>query len=312
MSTIENNMPIWKAYKIIFRLLLPLHIGYKKMENIQYTRRYIPAKTIWGALTAAIAKKQNNRKYSEIGKTLKSNLRFSYFYLSEKSDGSKPLIPNYSESELKFDGYSIVEFERRFLDSYASTAVLPIYNSAEEESLHEIEILANHVKEEPEIQVFLVGYIFERQNANIPYSWQDALNLIQIGGERKYGFGRLKLISFQPVSATTKLFDVFEFELNEADPKIKLLSNHPFPGHVAISQKNSASNKKNEDKFEKINGENEVLVFRETSQGSRFGYNISNAIITYSPGCTNFVGELKISENLIFEFYEYSDSTWKS
>ena len=77
MSASEKTTPIWNVYKIIFRLLSPLHIGYKKMENIQYTRRYVPAKTIWGALTVAIAKTQENRDYKEIWERIKKNFRFS-------------------------------------------------------------------------------------------------------------------------------------------------------------------------------------------------------------------------------------------
>jgi len=305
MKTSEKNTQIWNVYKIVFQLRSPLHFGYKKMENIQYTRRYVPAKTIWGALTAAIAKQQDKRDYKKIGDSIKSDLRFSYFFLSENGEGIDSLIPNYTTNELKFGGYSKVEFERRFLDSYASTAVLPVYNSAEEESLHEIEILTHYNKETGN-SVFLAGYIFEKQNLDNPYPWQGALKLLQIGGERKYGFGRIELISCKPIDQTGKLFDIFEFELNAENPKVKLSTETPFPGHVVISDDENNSVGQDKNNLKKITGEAEILVFRETSQANRFGSDISNPIISYCPGCSGFGREIDISENLIFEVLEDS------
>lgn len=304
MSTLNNGTPIWNAYQIVFRLLSPLHIGYKKMENIQYTRRYVPAKTVWGALTAAIAKMLNDRDYKKIGDAIKGNLRFSYFFLAENENGSKPLIPKYTSEGMKFGDYPKIEFEMRFLDSYASTAILPDFNSAEEESLHEIEILTSYdkVNEKP---VFLVGYIFEKKNGDGNYNWQEALKHVQIGGERKYGFGRLELVSCKLVNHTEKIFERFEFKLNEVNPIIKLSSDNPFLGHVVISQNKSGSagqDKNNLRTLRKITVETEILVFRETSQANRFGSDVSKAAQVYCPGCLGFDGEIKISDNFIFEF----------
>lgn len=291
----------WHCYKIVFRLLSSLHIGLKKMENIQYTRRYVPAKTIWGALTATIAKRQNNRDYEAIGNFIKTNLRISYFYLSENAEGTNPSIPLY-EGDLKFGNYTKADFERKFLDSYASTAVLPIYYSAEEESLHELEILTNNTKEENSKPVFLIGYIFEKIDIAGNYKWKDAINFIQIGGERKYGFGRLKLASFHPINTDSKLFDLYDIELNKKNPRIKLTVNTlPFPGHVTMLKNTNSKDDNMINKICKITGENEVLVYRETSEANRFGSNVTEALLCYCPGCIGFEGELDFSESLIMD-----------
>ncbi len=290
MSTSEKNVQIWNVYKIVFRLLSPLHIGCKKMENIQYTRRYVPAKTFWGALTAAIAKMQNDRNYQDIGDFLKANLRFSYFYLSENNDGSEQMIPSYYKKELKFGRYSKPEFENRFVDSYASTAISPTIKSAEEESLHEIEILT-HYKKDSGDPVFLVGYILEKQNAGNLYPWQDALTLIQIGGERKYGFGRVELIPQKSFDSNKKLFGKFDIKLNGKNPTVEVSQNDPIPGHFYFSQNNSNSNSggKEINTLSRIIGETEVLVTRETnpSKANKFGSRISKPILTFCPGCTD-------------------------
>ena len=305
MSESENTIPNWNGYKIVFRLLSPLHTGYKKMENIQYARRYVPAKTIWGALTVAITRTQNDRHYKKIGDTIKSNLRFSYFFLSENEDGSKPLIPKYTTKGLEFGHYSRVEFEKRFLDSYASTAILPDFNSAEEESLHEIEILTHYVKDTG-YPVFLVGYIFKKQNEDNPYPWQNALKVLQIGGERKYGFGRIELVSCQEIKHTEKLFSIFEFKLNKVNPTVTLSRDNPFPSHVMVSHNESNFLRQDKNNLKKITGETEVLVFRETSQANRFGSNVSNPILSFCPGCIGFSGKIGIFENLILELWEDS------
>ncbi|MBN2533560.1 MAG: hypothetical protein JXB88_11735 [Spirochaetales bacterium] len=298
MNTSDKHSQLWNTFKIVFRLLSPLHIGYKKMRNIQYTRRYVPAKTLWGALTAATARTQNSREYNAIGGSLKRNLRFSYFYLSESRSGSNPLIPDYNKC-LKFGGYSKVEFERKFLDSYASTALSPDYNSAKEESLHEIEILTHYIKDTAS-PIFLTGYIFEKQNTDNPYPWQDALKLLQIGGERKYGFGRTESIAPEQIKNTEKLFDMFKFTLNELNPKIIVTRAYPFPGHVVISQNKSIHGGQNKNDSEKITGETEILVFRETSEANKFGSDVSDPVVTYCPGCSSkFKVELEILENFI-------------
>ena len=215
------------------------------------------------------------------------------------------MIPKYTTKGLEFGYYSKVEFERRFLDSYASTAILPNFNSAEEESLHEIEILTSYdkVSENP---AFLVWYIFEKKNADAHYHWREALKHVQIGGERKYGFGRVELVSCRLVNYTEKLFDLFEFELNEANPTVKLSRDNPLPGHVVISHNESNSVGQDKNNLRKIIGETEILVFRETSQANRFGSDISNPIRSYCPGCIEFEGDIKISESQIFEVLEGS------
>ena len=196
----SDTTPYWQPYHIVFKLLSPLHIGYRKMANIQYTRRYVPAKTVWGALTAAIAKSRNNEGYLQLAEELKTHLRFSYFFLTERrerEDDSKPwipLIPHYQTDGLYFGPYRKNEFERKFLDSYASTAITPGVRSAEAESLHEIEILTNYTKDTHE-SIYLTGYIFAEADAeNLP-DWQIHIQNIRLGGERKYGFGRLQFVS---------------------------------------------------------------------------------------------------------------------
>src|SRR5437588_6306984 len=72
----------WTAYQVSFRLLSPLHIGWRKLGNLQQTRPYVTGRTLLGALTARITREQGSNEYTEIGKLVDKQLTFTYFYPS--------------------------------------------------------------------------------------------------------------------------------------------------------------------------------------------------------------------------------------
>ncbi|MFO3796680.1 MAG: RAMP superfamily CRISPR-associated protein, partial [Anaerolineales bacterium] len=170
----------WKMYSVTFRLLSPLHVGWFKQGNLQRTRPYLSGKALWGALTARLAR-MKNANYDEIGKQVNEWLAFSYFYPSTQK-GNVSLWPWGKQAD---------EFTWRYLGSYASTALNYEQNSAEEGSLHETECINPYTREGE--AVYLVGYLFEKQGC--PLEWREALQRIQLGGERKYGWGRVTLVN---------------------------------------------------------------------------------------------------------------------
>ncbi|WP_041331191.1 MULTISPECIES: hypothetical protein [Roseiflexus] len=42
----------WQAYEVIFRLRAPLHVGWRRVSNLQMTRHYLTGRNVWGALLA--------------------------------------------------------------------------------------------------------------------------------------------------------------------------------------------------------------------------------------------------------------------
>jgi hypothetical protein len=46
----------WTAYRVVFRVKTPLHIGDAKMGNVHYTRPYVTGRAIWGALTERVTR----------------------------------------------------------------------------------------------------------------------------------------------------------------------------------------------------------------------------------------------------------------
>ncbi|MFH1562136.1 MAG: hypothetical protein ABIF11_01770 [Nitrospirota bacterium] len=232
-----------KIYKIQFKALSPLHIGYgRKIGIINQTRYYIMGKNMWGALTAQLARRiMNNYSkeiYEEAGKFVRENLIFTNFYPVINNQVCLPqfrpkgiFYGDYSEGQ---DAYSKYEFESLILDSYTSTALQ--MKSAEEGSLHEIEFLKNRVNGQ---DVLFEGYLLAKgeissdgQNivyAGEPHSISEVLKNIEVGGERKYGFGRLELNNGIGNGSDTSLWG---FSIENEQINIPAESCSPF--HVRI------------------------------------------------------------------------------
>jgi len=179
----------WTAYQVTFRLLSPMHIGWRKLGNLQQTRPYVTGRVLWGALTARLTRESRRRDYDKVGELVDKHLAFTYFYPS--------IYPSIDEKSLKdllwpwdkqWD-----EFAWNFMGSYASTSLANGRN-AEDGSLHETEFIAPHTRGDDSKQVYLVGYIFKKHDYSIEQSWQEILGKLQFGGERGYGWGRVDLI----------------------------------------------------------------------------------------------------------------------
>jgi hypothetical protein len=170
---------IWYCTRVVLRLLSPMHIGWRVFGNVKSTRPYLPGRALWGGLTARITRDfPNLGDYEAVGQKVQTELAFSYFY---------PSLSGETVTHWPF-GNDWWEFSSRFLGSYASTA-LADGRSKEDGSLHETEYLCPMV--EGAGQVYLLGYVFERESSALP--WRDVLGHAQFGGERGYGWGRVSV-----------------------------------------------------------------------------------------------------------------------
>lgn len=261
----------WMAYRVVFRLMSPLHVGHLKIGNLMRTRPYVPAKTLWGALTARLTRDCPDLGgfYQQIGQCVNQELAFSYFYPALNPD--HPLYPNYTAKGLRYgpegedDSLSPDEFNWRLLSSYASTALNTRQASAEEGSLHEVEYISPRDKETG-ASVYLVGYVFEHQGCDL--RWREVLSRLQLGGERRYGWGQVRLQQ-QPQPETH--FFGYELELNNDRPTVRLQTSQPILAH-AIAQRVEAR------------GQIELFVGRETQDARSFGKVLGRAQICWAPG----------------------------
>ena len=254
----------WTAYKIVLRLESPMHMGQAKMGNLQITRPYVHGKALWGALTARITRETTPARaedYQTVGKQVNDELAFSYFY---PATGEEVDLWPWDDPE---------RFAWRFLGSYASTALDYSQNSALDGSLHETEFIAPYTRDGQPVK--LVGYIFEQEGCNLP--WQDALNRLQVGGERTYGWGRVRVESCQEVEPTEKLFGRYALDLSAARPVVSLPEDANLLAHTLAHG----------DQAIPAQGRVVPLVGRETRSAHEHGRSVILTAICWEPGsCT--------------------------
>lgn len=241
----------WTPYLVSFRLVSPLHIGCKKIGNLQVTRPYVTGKTLWGALTARLVRDEGGCNYQNIGKKVDDELRLSYFYPSTDKDKVE-----------SWPWDKVDDFNWKFIGSYVSTAIKG--DTAEEGSLHEVEYISPTTRDGS--PVFLVGYVFEKSGCQL--KWKDALKRIQLGGERGYGWGRVELAT-SPIKVE-KCFDR-DIDISRHSPVISVPKHGPILGHTSVDGLN-------------CKGDIEPLVGRETSDKKGFGGHVSRAEVCYIPG----------------------------
>jgi hypothetical protein len=219
----------WKIYELCYQAKSPLHLGFRETGNVVRTRYYIPASTMWGALTAQLtravfANGAAAANYQQVGEYVEEHLRLGYFFPQFEDDSGKK-ITCYPRLQPEGEFYGPLgrdEFERRFLASMTSAAleVTTAFNGApnlknqarqtfaqEDGQLHEIEMLVpNKAAGGKWAKLYFTGYAyFEQPRPSLPVAGADdladddfifrILDEIFVGGERRYGFGRLKLIN---------------------------------------------------------------------------------------------------------------------
>lgn len=211
----------WTHYPLVFRLLSPLHIGYRRVGNLMETRRYIPGKNLWAAITARItryAKRgEDGKAYQQIGEAVKNHFRFGYLWPS--LDGKGAYLPWEHE-----------DFEYLFLDSHASTPLDQDRGTALEGGLHEVEFIVPTSRDSQ--PVYLVGDIWVQED--LPpgiKEWKDALTRIMVGGEQTYGWGKLELIAGEPVT-DGKAVGTFKINYRNEEVCLKIPSGKACTSHV--------------------------------------------------------------------------------
>lgn len=250
----------WVAYKVVLRLLTPLHIGAGQLGNVQRARPYLTGKSLWGALTARLTRDypELGGDYVAVGRRVNEKLAFSYFY------------PATGEAVDLWPWDDPDRFAWRYLGSYTGTALDYGRNAAEEGSLHETEFIAPVTRDGK--SVHLVGYIFEQEGCALP--WRQALARLQLGGERTYGWGRLELRHWTPTTA--RLFGRCILHLDHVRPSLTVASKDHLLAHVLASGDRAAV----------AHGRLVPLVGRETNVAAHHGQSVVLTAICWEPGAT--------------------------
>ena len=279
----------WKLYRVTYQLESPLHIGFHKVGNVQRTRYYVPARNLWGAVTERLTRSgfsdEQTREgdYVEVGLWVKAHCALGYFFLC---DGRTLLHPRYTEQGLIYRDLDPYAFEKCYLGSHVTTALDAVTTSAETGSLHEVEFIAPYrfMNDETD-RTRLCGWVFlddkGRAQLGNEGKWRNWLGELQVGGERRYGFGRLKLLWMQPVGSLEK----YPVQLETDRPRVKIAADSVILAH-ALAEGVEAR------------GMIEPLVGRETSGDSaRFGTKLTTGRVCWVPGST-------VSREIFFQISE--------
>jgi len=280
----------WRLFKWTFRLKSPLYVGFHKVMHFYRTRPYVPGKPLWGALTAKFTPLLELNDYLKVGEFLKKAIRPGYLYpYIESNEKSELYYPKYTEKGLMFCLLSQYEFEKRFISSMASTAIEAQSLTAEEGMLHEVEFISSYTIDDGK-PVFLSGFIWVREFSEneISLSIKDEViitckgkevefkrqlaNRLQLGGERKYGFGLVELKELSEVNNAG--FDELPGEWKEEN------------GEVCISLKRGDPVLAHVHHFEnlKIKGDIELLVGREWDPERGAGQKPESSDLCWTPG----------------------------
>ena len=198
----------WSLFRWVWRLEAPLFVGMHPAGALNRCRPYVPARALWGAVTAETARLKSGEgfpKYEGVGDEVKRNCRFTYLFPAKKRDGRfLAWLPKFEkEKGLRWhlqgcgESRSDRDFRRRLLDTRPGTAIMPESDSALEGSLRHTECIDpwwrdSNSQGETAAPVLLLGYVFW-QDSNFHRQLQDIETLF-IGGDTRYGLGKIRRI----------------------------------------------------------------------------------------------------------------------
>jgi hypothetical protein len=258
----------WQPYHIVFRLRSPMHIGSGSVGNIQRTRPYVTGRVFWGALTMRIARNNlihgsaTENAYTDIGNKVHECIAYTYFYTAILTDGNYQILWPWDKPD---------NFKHRLIRSYASTALDYPMQSAAEALLHESEFISPYTLDTAE-PVFMTGYIFVNDQCDI--DWESALQKLQFGGDRCYGWGDVKLEQCKPLVNNNVLFDGKAAFLGDEDRPVISLNDHLLLlAHTTAKSVNA-------------DGDIEPLVGREWRKNGQAGQHVEFTGVCFIPGST--------------------------
>lgn len=226
----------WNLYKWTWQLKSPLYVGMPPAGSINRCRLYIPARAMWGALTAELARHEADGDfpgYKNIGDSLHKNMRFTYLYPAERQEKKwKAWLPAFSDKHdfrwrLEDSDKCVTNrsFRRMLLHTRPGTSIDPSSDAAESGSLRETEYIQARWPDGS--AVAMVGYVLADDNKHY-----DRINIIKklfIGGDTRYGLGALERISMNGAE------NIFGHNVNFAKQDPIVESNTIFAhGHTGI------------------------------------------------------------------------------
>lgn len=197
----------WRLHRWTWLLESPLFVGHLPSGALNRCRLYVPARAMWGAVTAEVARRTSRGfpDYRQIGSELEKCARFTCLFPAEQIDGRwVAWLPIFETGrglcwKREDDVGDVVQdrvFRRRLLTTRPGTAIDPTSYVAADGSLRETECVAERWRTEQGRggvagRVAFVGYIFTAGQAA---NRVRGIDRIFIGGDTRYGLGSMKRV----------------------------------------------------------------------------------------------------------------------
>src|SRR5579875_264892 len=205
----------WSLSRWTWKLEAPLSIGLPPSGSLNRCRLYVPARNLWGALTAELARRQamGFPAYAEVGEGVRKDVRLTYLFPAEETNRSWcTWLPRYENAkglvwqrEHDANGNNSVsdrELRSRLLLARSGTAIDHASATAAEGTLHETECIGQHWRDcttDEAKSVALVGYVFVRNGTDLAVGLEQ-IDVLSIGGDTRYGLGRLRRVLWDRAS----------------------------------------------------------------------------------------------------------------
>jgi len=205
----------WSVIRWTWLLEAPLFVGAPPAGALNRCRPYVLSRGIWGALTSESAQAGANGfpDYRQRGRTLREDARYTYLYPAARVNGSwLAWLPAYMPGQGRVwrqeDEPATAKMgvpDRRFrgwlIDTRPGTAIDPDSDSAAEATLRETECVLTHWRSGSPAagdRVAFVGYGFLRDGSATNL---DQVTTLFLGGDTRYGLGRMKRVTFDKADA---------------------------------------------------------------------------------------------------------------
>lgn len=223
----------WSLHRWVWQLEAPLYVGMPPAGTLNRCRLYVPARAIWAAITADLARNGSNGfpKYAELGEHLREQARFTYLFPAEHLGGRwLAWLPIFERGEglcwyrddlilTRKESRSDRAFRSRLLDARPGTAIDATSGTAADGTLRETDCINTHWRTEANGEarpVGLIGYVFRRADDGI-VDGISKIDVLSLGGDTRYGLGRMRRVEWADAS------DVFgaQVSLDANTPSIR-------------------------------------------------------------------------------------------
>lgn len=210
----------WSLFRWVWQLESSLHVGMPPAGSLNRTRLYVPARALWGALTAEVSRREARNSsapaYPTVGESMQKDYRFTYLFPAEEVEGIwRGWLPLYREAlgpawvREDWPQHAVPDrpFRRRLLATRPGTSIDPRTDATEDGSLRETECIEARWRDargRDAGSVAIVGYAFIRTRTsadeNPPErSRLNGVDTLFVGGDTRYGLGRLRRVAFELV-----------------------------------------------------------------------------------------------------------------